>query len=211
MRRPASVPVLVSALALLLAVPAVAGNGPYRELRAQHPEIASAVASMPASSLNSTLDRISSLLVRPELMRLEDGHSAELTSQTVRQITSIVRNLERDLETGMPSLDVAERLVILQVVELVAFERLVGLHEDQPWTDCGAAPDCANAPVLVSLDRVAQIVARSVREGVGEWRAAHGLAPGAEQRAVTPTTLDAWTHDILDECGLGIGVESIDG
>jgi len=203
----------VFALALL-AAPAWAEHATFEELRHAHPIVREAVAGLPDSGINGPLNRISALLARPAVHGLPAGSSAELPANFDRLLLRALEDLEDDLWQEIRFIPLRDRLVLLQVVDIVVFQRVTELYSDQPWESCWLMDECDNHPVIQALDRIATLFNVAIAEGVEQERTAPGGDPSLPAVEIGPDvnsqTLDGWISDLLDRYGRATGVESID-
>lgn len=206
---------LVVALAAFVALPAFAS--PYADLRHAHPAIDDAVAAMPDSGLHGTLDRISATL--QHVSSLPPGGAGELTPSEQRRLLDALRSLQRQLRSGLPSLGVADRLVIAQAVDVVAMRRVVELHDGiAPPSPC--PPDSqwgaeCHGPVQLEMDRIAALLEASVRDGFAQWSLDHPTdrpvdVPPAPAAGISSTNFGEWLDSVLAGSASLTGVETID-
>jgi hypothetical protein len=200
-----SAPVVLCLLFAPVTAPAAADSRPRAPQRQESGD-AAAVARVEAS-----LEHLSQVLDRTGVSELPAGSSWRVKASDEGQVLQALKAVERDLGRSLGSMDVAQVLLVLQETNLAAFRPLVSVYSDQPWVDCGDVAGCSNAQVLEALDRIGALLSARVRATVGAWRSSQGLEPGVEQQDVHPDGFDAWVHDVMDESGHAIGVESIDG
>lgn len=199
---------------LLFVVPAAFAVQPHEDLRASYPSVHQALSRMPDHGMGGTLNRISSLVEQRRIAGLPTGSSASLPAGFERRMTSALEQLERDLDRGLPSLQIGDRLIIAQVVNEVAFDRNLDLYSDI-LVPCNGALPCANPESIQVLDRIADALAASIRQGLIDWEQRTGLrAPLARASAASDPSAQSfrsWLQAVVVNSLYIPGVESIDG
>lgn len=192
---------LALAATLLFASPSLLSAADHDQLRAGAPVVGQAISRLPSKSINGTLNHISSLLEQGRVADLPAGSGDSLPAGFDRQMSSALERLERDLERGLPALQIPDRLILAQVVAQVAFDRNVALP---------AGPES-----LEALERIADIVAGSVREGLADWEQRTGadLSRARAAAAADPSsgTFRPWVEAVVINSLYIPGVEHIDG
>src|SRR5436190_10237737 len=178
---------LVLAAVLLLALPVSLSAATYDSLRASNPLVAQSISRLPSNGIGGTLNRISSLLEQKRVADLAAGEGASLPAGFDRQMSSALEQLERDLARSLPAVQIADRLIIAQVVAEVAFARNVELPAGQRSMDV--------------LERIADQVAGSVRDGLveHEHRTGQDLSAARTLAADDPAaaSFPAWVQDVV--------------
>ena len=202
------------AATLLLAVAGTSFAGStYQDLRHDHPSVGAAVSRMP-SGFSGTLNRISSLLEQRRVEEIPPGGYASLPSGFDRQLSDALQRLQADLQLGLPALSLDDRLVIAQVVNILAIERAAELYSGIIPVPCPPGETCAPAISNVQLlQEIVDLLADSIRQGIAETAAATGLdlssAAAAASAPVTPATFGTWLQNVVEACS-ALGVEHID-
>lgn len=197
--------------AVLALIVSSAGAHDFAELRKREPAIDAAIAQMPSSGITGTLNRISA--------HVAQGLSGK---QAEERMVATLKTLESQLRAGLPSLSLSDRLVIAQVIQLVAIEDLlvlqgggggvvlvpcpIDMHE---WgTEC-------HPPIERALDDIAELLEASIREGYDREAAADPSTalpppPPAPHGGIGAANFGEWLEEVVDQASLAVPVESID-
>jgi hypothetical protein len=140
------------------AISASALEGPgYGDLRAESPQIARAVGSMPANNLHGSFNRISALLQSSPVRHLDAGSSEFVPVNVERNLVLAIETLGTRMLPDALDIDAEDRLALLQTLKVAVFRPLQELYSDASWEFCPAgAADCDSPEVLIALDRLAQ-------------------------------------------------------
>ncbi len=197
---------------LLLASTCLATGASYSEVRTAHPSVDQAINQLPSTRVRTLLGQISNLLGDRRVASLEPGQYEKLPAGYERQMGMALDDLARELERGLPSLSLPDRLNLAQAVNVIAFERNLEIHAG--LDPCDRPEACPDQPaVLTSLQHLSMVLAASIRTGIDDWERTSSQDLTATRSAagetVNAVTFDPWLEGVCVATPIR-GVESID-
>jgi hypothetical protein len=190
---------------LLLAAPTAFAHE-FQDLRQREPRVDAALSH--GSGITGTLSQLSSLASRGARGRLAE-----------QQALASLAKLESQLRQGLAPLDLADRLVVAQTVQIVVLDDFLRLYgaSNPPAPPCPAGTsewgaEC-HGPVELALDRIAELLELGIRQGFdrnAETDPAAPTAPPAPTGGMDAASFDAWLDEALDDAAGVRGVEQID-
>jgi len=208
--------ICLSLVAVLGASVASAEYTPFHELRQEHASIDEAIAAMPSSDLNGTLNRISALYTRSTVRDVGPNLFPQLHGNFSDGMSNALADLQADWVDGTASLTLEQKLVLIQTIEVAASSRLVSIYNTQPpcQTVCDPGPcqTCIQVtpPAVGMLNGVVGLFYNDMNAMIAEYNAETG-----SNIASLPSVLAAGNFDFhLDRIRATFltikGVESID-